>query len=158
MPNIIAVEFTLNDEIGNVSWMSQQAQFASAIFIYADVEERLNVIDGDYGYMEIGKMNGTRSFPVAVCSRKFGCYHCLNTFTRQIIDICFRRIVNELKKRQGEIETVFFVVNNFYNCLIDVREHAFIGNDVVGYVMRKIRDLSPDQSVKIFVKRNRHTF
>jgi hypothetical protein len=158
MPNIIAVEFTLNDEIGNILWMSRQAQFAGAIFIYTDVEERLNSTDGDFGYMEISKMNGSRCFPVAVCSRKFGCYHCLNAFTRQMIDICFRRIANELKKRQGEIDTVFFVVGDLYNCVIDVKEHAFIGTDIIGYVMRKIRALSPDQSVKMFVKRNRHTF
>ena len=158
MPNIIAVEFTLNDEIGNILWMSQQAQFASAIFIYVDVEERLHSTDGDFGYMEISKMNGFRCFPVSVCSRKHGCYHCLNTFTRQMIDICFRQIINELEKRQGEIDTVFFVVGDLYNCLIDVREHPFLGSDVVRYVMRKIRELSPDQSIKMFVKRNRHTF
>jgi hypothetical protein len=157
MPNIIAVEFSSNDEIGNILWMSQQAQFAAAIFIYVDVEERINSTDGDFGYMEIGKLNGTRCFPVAVCSRKHGCYHCLNTFTRQMIDVCFRRIWGDLEKRQGEIDTVFFVVGDLYNCLIDVREHAFIGKDVVGYIMRKIRELSPDQSVKMFVKRNRYS-
>lgn len=158
MPNIIAVEFTSNDEIGNVLWMSRQAQFASAIFIYADVEERMNSTDGDFGYMEISKMNGLRSFPVSVCSRKHGCYDCLNTFTRQMIDMGFRRIANELEKRQSEIDTVFFVVGDLYNCVIDAKEHPFIGNDVIDYVMRKIRGLSPDQSVKMFVKRNRHTF
>lgn len=138
--------------------MSQQAQFAAAIFIYVDVEERINSTDGDFGYMEISKMNGTRFFPIAVCSLKHGCYHCLNTFTRQMIDICFRRIANELEKRQGEIDTVFFVASDLYNCVIDVREHPFLGSDVVGYVTKKIRELSPDQSVKIFVKRNRYTF
>jgi hypothetical protein len=158
MPNIIAVEFTLKDEIGNILWMSRQAQFARAIFIYADVEERLNSTDSDFGYMEISNLNGTRCFPVAVCSRKFGCYHCLNTFTRQMIDICFRRIANELEKRQGEIDSVFFIVDNFFNCLIDVREHAFVGTDIIGYVTKKIRELSPNQNVKIFVKRNRYTF
>ncbi len=156
MPNIIAVEFTSNDEIGNILWMSQQAKFASAIFIYVDVEERINATDGDYGYMEISKMNGTQCFPIAVCSRKFGCYHCLNAFTRQIIDMCFRRIANELEKRQGEIDTVFFVASDFHNLLIDVREHSFVGNDVVNYIMQNICKLS-DQNIKIFVKRNRHT-
>lgn len=158
MPNIIAVEFTSNDEIGNVLWMLQQTQFAAAIFIYVDVEERINSTDGDFGYMEISKMNGTRCFPIAVCSRKYGCYHCLNAFTRQMIDICFRRIINELEKRQGEIDSVFFVVGDLYNCFIDVKEHAFVGSDVVGYVTKKIRELSPNQNVKIFVKRNRYTF
>ena len=75
-----------------------------------------------------------------------------------MIDICFRRITNELEKRQGEIDTVFFVVSDFHNLFIDVKEHAFVGSDVVGYVTKKIRELSPNQNVKIFVKRNRYTF
>ena len=155
-PNIIAIEFTQNEEIGNLLWMSQQAQYASAIFIYMDVEERLYATDGDYGYMEIGKMNGSRSFPVAVCSRVSGCYHCLNPFTRQMIDMCFRRIANELEKKQGEIDTVFFVVGDLHNCLIDVRDHPFVGSDVVGYIMRKICKLS-DKNMKLMMLRNRYT-
>jgi hypothetical protein len=148
MTNIVAVEFA------NLSWMTHQSQFASAIFIYIDTEERTHSTDDDHGYMEISKMNGTRSFPISVCSHNHGCYSCLNPFTRQMIDICFRRISNKLN--EGPFDTVFFSVTDYQNVIIDVREHAFIGNDVVNYIMLKIKSLSTE-NIKMMIKQNRHT-
>ena len=140
---IIAVESVKTDAVGNFAWMVKQPRYDRALFIYLDVEEELMCVDADFGYNELRKYNGIRSFSIGVCSKVYGCYSCLNMFTRQIVDIGFRRIADAIATRN--YDTVYFST-------IDTTEHAFLGDSVIKYIMRKLQGLS-NSNIKMLVKK-----
>ena len=110
-----------------------------AFFIYLDVDEELWNLDDDHGYNPMRKWNGFCSFSIAVCSKRDGCYSCLNVFTRQMVDIGFRRIGEALVENPN-VKRVFFPINvDTYT--IDTSAHPFLGDDVVQYIMRKMHEL-----------------
>mgnify|MGYP000179503575 CR=1 FL=1 len=140
---IIAVESVKTDAVGNFAWMVKQTRYSRALFLYLDVEEELMSVDADFGYNELRKYNGIRSFSIGVCSKVYGCYSCLNTFTRQIVDIGFRRIADAIAT--SNYDTVYFST-------IDKSEHAFLGDSVIKYIMRKLQGLS-NSNIKMLVKK-----
>jgi len=149
--NVIAVKTVKTDGVGNFAWMVAQKKYKNAFFIYLDVDEELWYTDPDFGYNSLRIWNGFRSFSIGVCSKSDGCYSCLNVFTRQIIDNGFLRI-REAAAVNLEIDTVYFNVANFNNLSIDIGHHAFVGEDVVKYIMRKLEELSGGGGIKFLVK------
>ena len=149
--NVIAVKTVKTDGVGNFAWMVAQEKYKNAFFIYLDVDEELWCTDPDFGYNLLRIWNGFRSFSIGVCSKSDGCYSCLNVFTRQIIDNGFSRI-REAATVNLEINTVYFNVANFIVPSIDTGQHAFVGEDVVKYIMRKLEELSGGQGIKFLVK------
>ena len=149
--NVIAVKTVKTDGVGNFAWMVAREKYKNAFFIYLDVDEELWCTDPDFGYNSLRIWNGFRSFSIGVCSKSDGCYSCLNVFTRQIIDNGFLRIW-EAATANSEIDTVYFNVANFNNPSIDISQHAFVGEDVVKYIMRKLEELSGGGGIKFLVK------
>jgi hypothetical protein len=141
--NVIAVETAKHDGVGNFAWMIKQEKYRNAFFIYLDVDEELWHTDSDFGYNPLRLWNGKRSFSIGVCSKSDGCYFCLNVFTRQIIDAGFSRIAAALAEN-SEIDTVYYnaaKIEAYGEPVIDTSQHAFVGQSVVKYIMRKLRTL-----------------
>ena len=150
--NVIAVETVKTDGVGNFAWMILQEKYKNAFFIYLDVDEELWCTDSDFGYNLLRVWNGFRSFSIGVCSKSDGCYFCLNVFTRQIIDNGFSRI-QEAAAANSKINTVYFNVANFNVPSIDTSQHAFVGESVVKYIMRKLEELSDGRGIKLLINK-----
>ena len=150
--NVIAVETVKTDGVGNFAWMVAREKYKNAFFIYLDVDEELWCTDPDFGYNSLRIWNGFRSFSIGVCSKSDGCYSCLNVFTRQIIDNGFLRIW-EAATANSEIDTVYFNVAKFTNPSIDISQHAFVGEGVVKYIMRKLEELTGGRGIKFLVNK-----
>ncbi len=141
--NVIAVETVKTDSVGNFAWMVKQAKYSNCFFIYLDVDEELWHTDSDFGHNPLRLWNGIRSFSIGVCSKRDGCYSCLNAFTRQIIDAGFLRIAAALEEN-SEIDTVYYnaaKIEAYGEPVIDTSQHAFVGYSVVKYIMRKLYTL-----------------
>jgi hypothetical protein len=146
-------------ETNDLSGLIYDEKYKNAFFIYYDVEEYCYSCDDENGFKPIRRFNNywfRRCIGIPVCSRMYGCYNGVNTFTRQLIDNSFKTVVESIQKYG--FDTVFYQISitnpGYINEIRVYEEHPFVHSSVVEYITNKIKMLST-KNIKIMIKRSR---